>query len=183
MKSGIYKITNIVNNKFYIGSSKNLYKREKQHFTLLKNNKNHCKLLQRAYNKYGKESFKFEILALCPLEYLFKLEQWFVNNFKPHYNISIIDVSVPIGLPKPEIFNTINYKELKRKEALNKLKNNSNFGWKSKIIQKLDDNFNIIEEYSSLKDFSIKHKCSIANVGKALKKKQKCKGFYLQYKK
>ena len=36
MLSGIYKITNTINNKFYIGSSCNLKNREWQHFNQLK---------------------------------------------------------------------------------------------------------------------------------------------------
>jgi group I intron endonuclease len=58
MESGIYKIVNIINGDIYVGSSVNLEKRKREHFTSLTKNKNHPKLLQRAYNKYGKESNK-----------------------------------------------------------------------------------------------------------------------------
>jgi group I intron endonuclease len=119
MKSGIYKITNIVNNKFYIGSTNNLYRRKREHFRLLKQGKNHCKLLQRAYNKYGELSFTFEVIATCPPEYLFKLEQWFVDYLKPQYNICVIDVSVPIGLSGTAGYEyTEEHKEQKKKRSL-----------------------------------------------------------------
>lgn len=36
MKIGIYKITNQINGKIYIGSSKDLIRRKKEHFRLLK---------------------------------------------------------------------------------------------------------------------------------------------------
>jgi group I intron endonuclease len=87
MLSGIYKITNIVNNKIYIGSSCNLKNREWQHFNQLKRNKHSSIKLQNAYNKYEKDKFKFEIIAKCPEQYLIKLEQWFIDNLKPEYNI------------------------------------------------------------------------------------------------
>ena len=87
MLSGIYKITNKVNGKFYIGSSCNLQKREWQHFNQLKRNKHSSNKLQNSYNKYGKNNFKFEIIAICPDIYLVKLEQWFLDNLKPQYNI------------------------------------------------------------------------------------------------
>ncbi len=87
MLSGIYKITNLVNNKFYIGSSCNLKNREWQHFNQLKRNKHSSSKLQNSYNKHGKNNFKFEIIAICPDIYLVKLEQWFLDNLKPHYNI------------------------------------------------------------------------------------------------
>ncbi|TXG82357.1 MAG: hypothetical protein E6R13_05105 [Spirochaetes bacterium] len=87
LNSGIYKITNIVNNKFYIGSSTELNKRRVQHFCDLKAGRHKNLKLQYSYNKYGKDSFKFEILATCPHEYLMKLEQWFIDNQLPNYNI------------------------------------------------------------------------------------------------
>lgn len=80
MICGIYKITNIRNNKFYIGSSFNIDKRIKDHFHLLKNNKHHSKHLQRAYNKHGKDNFKFEIIEECRIEELFEKEQYYLDN-------------------------------------------------------------------------------------------------------
>ncbi|MEQ8172689.1 MAG: GIY-YIG nuclease family protein, partial [Candidatus Eremiobacterota bacterium] len=59
--SGIYCIINRVNQKIYIGSAKNLKDREKQHFSLLKNNKHVNKYLQNSYNKHGYENFEFKI--------------------------------------------------------------------------------------------------------------------------
>lgn len=58
----IYKITNLVNNKVYIGLSNNIKKRYSRHKNDLKNNKHSNSHLQNAYNKYGKENFIFEIL-------------------------------------------------------------------------------------------------------------------------
>jgi group I intron endonuclease len=62
MNSGIYQIRCIVNDKVYVGSTKNFNRRFYDHnLTLTKlihtNNK-----LQNAWNKYGKHNFVFEIL-------------------------------------------------------------------------------------------------------------------------
>ena len=179
MNSGIYKIVNLKNGKFYIGSTKHLYRRKKEHFRLLAQNKNHCKILQRAYNKYGELNFSFEILALCPQEYLFKLEQWFVDILKPAYNSCLINVSVPIGLQGKGYTYTEEHKEIKRKEAFEKLKSGK-FGWKPCSIESFDSN-GVIKTYTSLKEFANENNCSIANVGKALKKGNKCKGFNIRY--
>jgi group I intron endonuclease len=84
--SGIYKITNIVNAKFYIGSSTDLYMRSQQHFSNLRYNKHSNTHLQASYNLYGENTFIFEVISFCPIEYLNKMEQWFVDNLKPHYN-------------------------------------------------------------------------------------------------
>lgn len=88
MNSGVYKITNIANGKYYIGSSKNFKKRQYEHFSKLKKNKHYNNHLQLSFNRYGRDSFIFEIIATCPPEkfYLMKLEQFFINNQKPHYN-------------------------------------------------------------------------------------------------
>ena len=45
-----------------MGSSSNLKVRKHAHFNTLQNGKHGNTHLQRAYNKYGKENFKWEIL-------------------------------------------------------------------------------------------------------------------------
>ena len=62
---GIYKIQNIVNNKVYIGQSINVYKRWEQHIYHLNHNTHYNIYLQNAWNKYGPQNFKFEIIQIC----------------------------------------------------------------------------------------------------------------------
>lgn len=87
MISGVYIIKNSENSKFYIGSSQDIEGRWLNHLYELRKNKHHSIHLQRAYNKHGEDNFKFSILARCPIEYLVKLEQWFLDSMKPEYNI------------------------------------------------------------------------------------------------
>ena len=87
---GIYKIVNITNGKMYIGSSKNMMRRWKQHTSLLNNNHHHSVHLQRAWNKYGKENFMYEILKEMPTASDVELldeERRFVESLKPEYNV------------------------------------------------------------------------------------------------
>ena len=87
-KMGIYKITNIMNKKCYVGSSININKRKNQHFNDLLEEKHHSIVLQRAYNKYGKENFIFEVLDyVSKPENLIKYEQLWIDFLKPEYNI------------------------------------------------------------------------------------------------
>lgn len=168
IKSGIYKITNITNNKFYIGSTYCFKIRKNHHFNKLKNNTHNNKHLQKSYNKYGKENFKFEILANCPKEYLIKLEQWFLDNMKPEYNIcktagSNLGIKfskqhkLRIGLKNK---NKIRSKELKSKWSEIK-KQNPNIKLYKLIVEKAkevnsikvlkyDNQMNFIKEYSSM---------------------------------
>ena len=72
---GIYQITNIVNNKCYIGSSKNIKKRWYEHKRMLRYGKHHSKYLQQSFKKYGEENFVLTILEICDEGELLKLEQ------------------------------------------------------------------------------------------------------------
>jgi len=58
----IYKIRNVVNGKFYVGSAKDTRVRFRQHRKLLRKGTHHCKHLQAAWSKYGEDVFKFEVV-------------------------------------------------------------------------------------------------------------------------
>lgn len=64
---GIYEIKNIVNNKIYIGSSYHVYNRWSRHRYELNKNIHNNIHLQRAWNKYGKDNFKFNIIENIPI--------------------------------------------------------------------------------------------------------------------
>jgi group I intron endonuclease len=60
--SGIYSITNTINNKIYYGSSNDCEHRWNQHKSLLNKNKHKNLHLQNSWNLYGLPSFKFDII-------------------------------------------------------------------------------------------------------------------------
>lgn len=62
---GIYKIENIVNGKVYIGQSVNIEQRWKNHKYHLNNSTHYNDYLQRSWNKYKSDNFKFSILEEC----------------------------------------------------------------------------------------------------------------------
>jgi group I intron endonuclease len=62
----IYRITNMANNKFYIGSALSFERRSWQHKYDLKRGAHKNPRLQAAWNKYGEEMFVFEILEEIP---------------------------------------------------------------------------------------------------------------------
>lgn len=59
---GIYKITNKINQKCYIGKSKNITERWNYHKTRYNDEREYDKPLYRAFRKYGIENFTFDIL-------------------------------------------------------------------------------------------------------------------------
>lgn len=66
MSQVIYKILNLVNDKFYVGSTINKKVRFRQHRKLLRGNRHHCKHLQAAWNKYGEDKFDFRVVEEVP---------------------------------------------------------------------------------------------------------------------
>lgn len=63
-KAVIYKIINIENAKFYIGSTSVVAARWRKHTRDLRANKHHCPHLQAAWNKYGEDSFVFRVVEV-----------------------------------------------------------------------------------------------------------------------
>lgn len=81
---GIYCFTNLVNNKKYIGQSINIEKRVKEHFwkSSLDKDISYNSLLHKAIRKYGKDSFKVEILLICSIEEIDQKEKDFIALYK-----------------------------------------------------------------------------------------------------
>lgn len=59
---GIYMILNLVNNKCYVGSSKNIKSRKYQHTKELRDGVHHNSHLQASWNRYGEDKFLFTVL-------------------------------------------------------------------------------------------------------------------------
>ena len=97
--SGIYKITCTANKKVYLGSTKNLRTRCRDHCNKLRTNKHHNPKLQAAWNKYGEESFIFEVLELVlPVSLTAREQYWFkkLNPFgRKGFNIARDAASPP----------------------------------------------------------------------------------------
>ena len=78
---GIYKISNIINNKVYIGQSIDIQRRFSVHMRELNNNCHYNKHLQASYNKYGKEAFLYEVLCICEVTELDDMEVFFIDYY------------------------------------------------------------------------------------------------------
>lgn len=94
----IYRIRNLVNGKFYIGSTiRPKYIRKYEHFSALRAKLHYNKYLQNAWNKYGESNFIFELVEklefsdnLSKVEIGKKLidrEAYFIHDLNPEYNL------------------------------------------------------------------------------------------------
>lgn len=118
---GIYKITNKINNKIYIGQSKNIEQRWKEHVRHSKDKYSRNKpYIHSAINKYGKDNFKFEVLEECKFEELDEREKYYIAEYKSNvkgigynstpggdarYNIVLRGVDNPVSVfSEDEVF-------------------------------------------------------------------------------
>lgn len=104
---GIYKIINTANSKFYVGSSKKIEARFKQHRWHLTKGTHHSRILQNSWNKYGEDVFAFEVLELCAVEELEAREQYYLNDLQPRLNV----------LPKARSFSGHKWTEEAKKKS------------------------------------------------------------------
>ncbi len=161
-KSGIYKITNIVNNKIYIGSATNINSRWSSHRRYLKLGKHHNIHLQRSYIKYGLENFTFEIIEECLVELLIEKEQFYLDHLNPEYNINPIANSQRGRVVSEETRKKMSIAQIGRKHS-EETKYKISKGQHSKIIRKGKDHPNYGKKFSDelkqkLKDAWIKRK-------------------------
>lgn len=83
---GVYKFTNKINNKIYIGQSKNIERRYIRHLYDAKHGSK--TMLHQAIRKYGIENFSFDIVAECAINEL---------NYKEKYYIKYFNSIMPYG--------------------------------------------------------------------------------------
>ena len=83
---GIYKITNLVNNKIYIGQSINIKRRfEEHHYKPFYQKGDEYNIpLYRAIRKYGVDNFNFEVIEECLPEELNDKEQYWIQYYNSY---------------------------------------------------------------------------------------------------
>ena len=80
--SGIYMFRNRNNGKVYIGQSKYLHSRYREHKSELLNGVHHNSYLQRAVNAHGFDAFEYSILERCAVSDLDAREAYYIELYK-----------------------------------------------------------------------------------------------------
>ncbi len=127
MTPGIYMFTCSKNGDRYIGSSSNIENRRRNHVILLKNKKHHNKHFQNIWNKYGEDSFSFELIEVVDdLSKLIEREQFWIDLWKPEINKAIKAESGFLGLKHKketkEMLKNIQKNRLKSQELIEALR-------------------------------------------------------------
>jgi group I intron endonuclease len=102
--SAIYRILNVANDHFYIGSSVNIRRRRWEHWDSLKKGAHHCDALQAAWNEFGGDAFEFEVLEeVADDTKLLHIEETYLMKFAGSaecYNTAMSVHQSPAALPR-----------------------------------------------------------------------------------
>lgn len=89
---GIYKITNLLNGKCYVGQSIDIEKRWAEHKSIYNHPRCSNYHIYRAFRKYGIENFSFSVIEECEQALLNEREKFWIqhhNSFECGYNMTI----------------------------------------------------------------------------------------------
>lgn len=182
--SGIYKITNTITGDCYIGKAKDVFIRIGQHKSLLRSNKHKYRngdlsMLQKAWNKYGEDSFEFEIIEICLIDELDKREKYWIDYYqcncsKTRHGYNTTDggegaygnqnVKGRIHIHNNEIHKMIYPDELEEYEKQGFVK-----GLPQELIEKFNQNKNVKygeEHWAFGRNISEEHKKKISDANK-----------------
>lgn len=82
---GIYKLTNTINGYSYVGQSRDIARRFREHRTY--RSSYHFETdLQKDIREYGRDSFDYSVLEECELDQLDDRERYWIATLKPEYN-------------------------------------------------------------------------------------------------
>lgn len=186
---GIYKITNKLNNKIYIGQSIHILQRWEEHKYQECNSAIH-----QAIKKYGIDNFTFEIIEECDQSLLDEKEIYWIkyyNSYKEGYNLTpggrfacCFDIMAIKDLYENyKSMNTtakiIGCSENTVRRILHSLDIYNNECQTEKAIDKIDPKtFSIITTYDSLTQAAISEKVSLSAISMVINgKTQSCNGF------
>lgn len=111
LSAGVYVITNLLNGKIYIGSTKNSFKeRWGNHLNLLKKGLHENKYLNNSWLKHGEENFEFSILEEIPFELINNIsgyekirEQYWIDLFLP-FDDNGYNIATQVDRPNPRVY-------------------------------------------------------------------------------
>ena len=194
--TGIYSITCKINNRKYIGQSKDIAQRWKQHIYHLRRGTHHTESLQEDWNKFTYEDFVFQIEYICTKKFLTYHEIRIWELYENNYNGKPTTKSYPEPtkearrkMSEAQKGRTLS-EETKRKigesnkgRIQSEEHKQTRFKAVKKAVLQYDKEGNFIAEYPSLTEAAIQTGLSTGNICLACRGKQKTSGgFVWKYK-
>lgn len=96
---GVYRIVNIVTNKSYIGSSVDMRRRIREHFSDLRCNRHQNPYLQASFSKHGEELFAFEVVEVCSQEVMQERETYWIHQYHSYVDDGGYNIEAPYRGP------------------------------------------------------------------------------------
>ena len=99
----IYVALCTINSKVYVGSAKRSKVRFRDHKRELKEQRHNNSYFQRAWNKYGAESFTWMVVETCPLDQRWQIEQQWIDRLgacDPKFGFNVMHSATQL-LPSP----------------------------------------------------------------------------------
>lgn len=194
----IYKITNTINGKLYIGqTSASIEERWKEHIKNARRENIQNRPLYKAINKYGLDNFKIDIIEEIPNEDIVSREKYWIEyygTFKHGYNATIGGDGVPYidyDLVIATYYQTANQNETARQlnigadsvRRILKIKQINNIpsaqtvskNYNGNIINMYDLQNNFIKTFASARDaaFAVTNKKDCSHIMDVCKGKRK----------
>ena len=166
----IYKITNNINQKFYIGKTINdIKKRFACHKSNAKSNKN--TILCNAFRKYGSENFSISIIEANILSEsdLNNKEIYWISLLKPQYNMTLGGEGVSGHSPSKETRLKISISN-KNNNIKRTVEQRNNISIKNKGRKRTVEQIHNISNSQKGKKLSYSHKLKISNSIKGISK-------------
>lgn len=205
-KRGIYQIRQLSTGKLYIGSTaNNFYDRMCAHNSVLKRGKHSSTHLQRAWDKYGKNDFVFEIVEeLSDISSILQIELSYINKYQTtnkNRGFNIAKEVSPNRLghhqsseTRKKISKTLTgikrSIETRKKMGVTKRGTNSPMWGKKQSLDTITKRTKNLckkirrsdgKEFNSLKEAAAEMGCHYQSISDSLRNGRRCKGFLFYY--
>ena len=136
MSCGVYQITNTITNESYIGSSKNIERRWKNHKKPSTWKRQPNSRLYQAFQEYSVDKFSISIIGLCEESELKQKEDFFIQSRKPAYNHNRAFIQ-PEKRQERHLETSLRYAENHKDDPVEKERRNKNSNaWKERNREK-----------------------------------------------
>jgi group I intron endonuclease len=183
MKNLIYKITNTINNKMYIGqTTQGLLQRQREHVSRFNRGERDHKLYL-AFRKYGIDAFKFEVICVAlDASYLNELEVAFIaeyNSYDKGYNMTVGGDTVSEET-RQKLSSIFKGRKITWYDKIVETKRvNGTLGNGSKTTYKVQTPNGILHTGDNLNLYCKEQQIDYSNLLKTLKRTTACKGYVL----